>query len=65
MKRHHQLIREHERLLLDRAIAALSEIECRTGKILAKGERRRQPVFKIIEALLEFGRQFPAEETRS
>jgi hypothetical protein len=39
MKRHHQLVREHERVLLDRAIAALSEIERRTGKILAKGER--------------------------
>ena len=50
-----------ERQLVDRAIAMLAEIERRLGRDLPKDQWRNQPVSKIIEALLEFGRQFPDE----
>lgn len=52
-----------ERQLVDRAIAKLAEIERRLGRDLPKDQWRNQPVSKIIEALLEFGRQFPDDRS--
>jgi hypothetical protein len=52
-----------ERQLVDRAIAMLAEIERRLGRDLPKEQWRDQPVSRIIETLLEFGRQFPDERS--
>jgi len=48
-----------ERHLVERAIAALTDVERRGGRNLPKDQARNQPVCKIITTLLEFGRQFP------